>query len=463
MSSSADPNFDVPAVISPYEGKVLSVWDHITISAYWLATNFHWGALLVIMLPVEIERMSPDFRAETLGVLTGLSAIVALLAPLFVAALSDRCASRWGRRRPYMALGIAVNVVGLLLMAASLSFSSPVQRPADLWHAILGNSGLLLFFSAYLVVQLGNNITAAAYMGVIPDLVPEDQRGKASGYMALKSQLGTLLGAVGVGSLLDGAPEPVKYWAICAVLIVVGAVTLFGMKETPLPFTPPKVNWGAYLRSLWIDPKKYPDFAWVWITRALVMFGFYAIQPFLNYYLADVVGIPRGEVSKTVPYLIGVILLGSSLSGVAGGYLSDRVGRKRVVYVANFSIAVLVLAFILCHNITTALIVGTLFGLGYGAYISVDYALGTDVLPTRSNAAKEMAVWHVAMTLPQSIAAPAAGFLIACFGKTVIPPTEKGDEVWVHYPLIGYAAVFVLCSISFGLGAVLLKNVKGVK
>jgi MFS family permease len=462
MTSSADTNLDVPVVVSPYEGKTLTTSDQIAISAYWFATNFHWGALLTIMLPFEVERMSPVFRAESLGVLTGASAIMALVAPLIAGALSDRCASRWGRRRPYMALGIAINVIGLLLMAASLSVSKPVENPASLTAAIFGNPGLLLYFVSYLVVQLGNNVTSAAYMGVIPDLVPHEQRGKASGFMALKSQAGTLFGAVGVGLLLGDASEWVKYLTLCAVLVGVGAITLFGMKETPLPFKPKKLEWGPYFRSLWIDPKKYPDFAWVWITRALVMLGFYAVLPFINYYLVDVVGIPRAEVGKTAPMLLGVILIASSISGVLGGSISDKVGRKRVVYVSNMVIAIVTIAFIFCHNIVAALAVGTVFGLAYGAYISVDYALGTDVLPSRANAAKEMAVWHIAMTLPQSIAAPASGFLIAAFGKTIIPAT-KGVEASVQYPLAGYAAVFILCSVSFALGAVLLKNVKGVK
>ena len=355
MTSSADSNLDVPVVVSPYEGKTLTTWDHIALSAYWFATNFHWGALLTIMLPFEVEHMSPVYRAQTLGYLTGLSAIMAMVAPLIAGALSDRCASKWGRRRPYMAVGILINVFGLLLMAVSLSQSRVPTNPSSPWDAILGNPGLLIYFAAYLVVQLGNNVTASAYMGVIPDLVPSDHRGKASGYFALMSQLGTLFGAVGIGVLLGQAPEIVKYVALCAVLIGVGAITIFGMKETPLPYKPAKLQWGPYFKSLWIDPKKYPDFFWVWITRALVMLGFYAILPFLNYYLVDVVGIPKDQVSSTASMLIAAILVATCFSGVIGGSISDKIGRKKVVYVSNMTIAVVTLAFIFCHNIASAL------------------------------------------------------------------------------------------------------------
>jgi len=106
------------------------------------------------------------------------------------------------------------------------------------------------------------------------------------------------------------------------------------------------------------------------------------------------------------------------------------------------------------------MIAGAFFGLGFGAYTSVDWALGTDVLPSKRNAAKEMAVWHVAMTLPQAFAAPIASKLIESFGKNV--SVVKGETI-VHYTLSGYTAMFVMCSVCFGLGALLLRNVRGVK
>jgi len=364
-----------------------------------------------------------------------------------------------------MIAGVAINVIGLAMMAFAFLSAKPIlgqpnAEPglAETVGILLGNSSFLLFLVAYLVVQFGNNVTSAAYSGVIPDLIPEDQRGAASGYMALMSQLGTLFGAVGSGLLLGGQPEGVKYALVSVVLVIVAAVTIFGIRETPLPARPPRIEWGSYMKSLWIDPKKYPDFAWVWITRALVMLGFYAVLPFINYYLTDVIGIEKPE--QAAATLIGILLIASSISGVYGGHISDRLGRKRVVYIANVVIAVMALAFIFCRNLEQVLLAGILFGLGFGAYTSVDWALGTDVLPSKHNAAKEMAVWHIAMTLPQSISAPVAGILISSFGKT---STVVNGEPVVHYTIAGYSSVFILCAICFALGAYLLKNVRGVR
>jgi MFS family permease len=362
-----------------------------------------------------------------------------------------------------MAVGVGVNLIGLIMMCLAFVFSKPLPPSGS--HNYLGtiafflqNPTFLIYTFAYLIVNLGNNIASAAYSGVIPDLIEQEHRGLASGYMALMTQLGTLFGAVGCGLLLGKQPEAVKYAVVCGALLLVALITILGIKETPLAIRPPKIHWPRYVKSLWIDPKKYPDFAWVWITRALVMLGFYSVIPFINYYFVDVIGIekPDGPASE----LTGILLVAAAISAIYGGILSDRIGRKKVVYIANVTIAIISISFIFCRTIPQVLVAGVIFGLGFGAYTSVDWALGTDVLPSKKNAGKEMAVWHISMTLPQAIAAPFAGELISYFGKTVKPGPE-GDII--HYTIPGYSAVFILCALCFAMGAYLLKNVRSVR
>ena len=365
-------------------------------------------------------------------------AIVSLLVPLIAGAVSDRCMARWGRRRPFMAVGSLLSLVALLLMYFA------------------GQAMLLWWFmAAYCLMATGNNIATAAYSGVIPDLVPEDQRGIASGYMAMMSQVGTLVGAFAAGfmaaSNLLGA-----YLLIIACIALFTFLTLVGIKEHPLAVAPPPLRWSAYAKSLWIDPRKYPDFAWVWITRFLVMLGFYSVEPFIRYYLHDVIGIANPD--KTAAILLAVILVGATFSGMYGGIISERIGRKKVVYVSNVVIAAMCLLLILCRTLPQALIVGVLFGLGYGAYISVDWALGTDVLPTKRDSGKDMAVWHISMTLPQAITPLIAGyFLLGAFGSSTY---RSGGEMVRSYPHGGYALVFAMAALFFVLGAVFLRNVK---
>lgn len=425
---------------SPYAGTVLQVKDHLSISAFWFGSNFIWGSMLPIVLPKQVEQIVPEMKAQAIG-FVGIVALVALVVPLITGAFSDRCKHRWGRRRPYMLVGAAINIVGLALM---------------LWAAFSKN--LAFYLGAYCVMQFGNNVASGPYSGLIPDVVPEDQRGKASGYMGLMSQAGTLLGIL-VSMFLIGS-QPILLFAIMGLVLAGSIVVSFlGIKEGQLTHELPPFDWGTYLRSLWISPREYPDFAWVWLTRFLVMMGFYSIQPFALYYFNDVLRIERDKVELMGGIFFATVLLFASISGYFGGHLSDRIGRKKVVYVANGIIAAVAVGLIFARTLPEVYALGVVFGLGFGAYISVDWALGTDVLPSKTSAAKDMAVWHISMVLPQALTQPIAGFMLASFLLYVeeVPITH---EKIAHYTPTGYGILFGLAAVYFTLGAVLLRNVK---
>ncbi|MBI1756919.1 MAG: MFS transporter [Fimbriimonas ginsengisoli] len=427
-SEAANPSTENERRIRPVE--------HLLMSGYWFGSNFMWGALLPIVLPHEMEAMAHDRKAQMLGVLAAFGALPALLVPLIAGAMSDRCTSRFGRRRPFIFWGALVGCAGIVgLMLAGQAANLP------------------FYFAAYFVVQFGANTALAAYSGVIPDLVPHSQRGVASGYMALMSQLSTLLGALLMGRLIKNDPALV-YMIMLAVFAAFSLLTLWGVKESPLREEPPELDWIEYLKSLWISPKDYPDFAWVWITRFLMMMGFYSILFYLNYYLRDVVHVLNPNVQAG--QLIGLSLLAATISGYLGGAISDRIGRKPVVYASSFVIALVCLALVFCHSLNQALFAGVVFGLGYGAYISVDWALGTDTLPSKEHAGKDMGVWHVAMTLPQQMAPLFAGLILQQF----LVPGRQGAES--SYAWVGYALIFGFAALFFALGGYLLKNVRGV-
>ena len=440
------PRPDQGELASPYGKRHLTLWEHLVISGFWFATNFQWGAVLVILIPGDMRALAGDHLAQWMGAVIGIGALPALIVPLIAGPLSDRCTRKEGRRKPFIAVGALINMIGLAMMAFSA----------------MGLKSVVAYLCSYAIVQIGNNIASGAYMGVIPDVVPKTEHGKASGFMALMSQLGTLVGMIGVGLLIPSSAEYLRYGLIASMIGFFAFLSYRGIRETTLTHVEP-FHLKEYFASLWISPKQFPNFAWVWITRFLVMMGFYAILGYVNLYMVDVVNVSRDSVDGTVAKLFALILIVSSLTGYFGGTVSDKVGKKKVVYVANAIIAVITPFFIFCHDVPRVLVVAAIFGFGYGAYISVDYALGTDVLPHKEAAGKDMAVWHVAMTLPQSIAAPIAGVLLAAPGFERIPNPIAGKPEFIHYFNQGYASIFIACAICFALGAYLLRNVKGIQ
>jgi len=426
-----------------FPGGRMTKRNHLALSAYWLSTNLLWGAMLVILVPSQMKQLAPANPAEMVGLLLGVGAVPALVVPLLVGPLSDRCMSRWGRRRPYMVVGSAVNVAGLAL----------------LWYASL-RLNLWLYFAGYLVTNVGNNIATGSYSGMIPDIVPKDQRGEASGWMATMSQIGTILGVVSASRLMAAGHMTASYAVIAASMVLFLLVTVLGTKERPRREAPDPIDWAKFIKNLWIDPRKHPDFAWVWITRALVVMGMWTVQEYMQFYLTDVMKVAEADKEMVTGQVVLAMLVCATITGVLGGIISDRLGRRKiVVYVANTTIAAASVALLVSPSLTWVYVIGAVFGLGLGAYYSVDWAMGCDVLPNKDDAAKDMAVWHVAMVLPQSIALPLAGWLLGLFGKTM---THTPAGMITHYTHSGYTAIFCLAAFFLALGAVLLRNVRGV-
>jgi MFS family permease len=412
---------------------------HLWIALFWVPTNMLFGALLGPVLSAQVERLVPNASSEALGVLYFFAAVPALVVPLIVGPISDRCRSKRGRRTPFILGGSAVAALGLAAMSGAAQGKS---FPA--------------YLAAYIVVQLGVNAVIAANTALLPDLVPSEERGRASAYMAVFSNLGTFAG-LALGALTQSA------WfteLLLATIVVAFAFVLpDGIKETPLEEDLGSVDWRRWLRSLWIDPKTHPDFAWVWLTRAAMMLGFYMIQPFLRFYLRDLVRVDNPE-AKLVP-LLALILLAATVSAFLSGKASDRFGRKRLVRASALAVAAAALLFPWLQDLNAVLVVGILFGAAYGAYISVDWALGTEVLPSQNDAAKDMGIWHVAMILPQQLgAALGGGFILAAFHG---PSRIINGQTTATYSAGGYVVLFSIAAFAMALSGLLIMRVKRVR
>ncbi|MHB8635978.1 MAG: MFS transporter [Fimbriimonadaceae bacterium] len=419
--------------------RPFSRWDHIRVSAYWYGVNFIWGAFLGPLLASQMTILAPRHSAGMLGRIYMFAAIPALIVPLVVGPFSDRCRARIGRRTPYILAGSGIAVVGLVLMGVAFTARS-----------------LVAYVGCYFLIQVGANTAMGAYSGVIPDLVPREHLGRASGLMAVMSQLGTLSGAVVTGKLLGADVRSLYVMAI--VLAVFAAFTAATLGEGRHVGPAADHDWGAYIKSLWIDPRQYPDFAWVWLTRALMMVGFYMISPYILFYLRDMVHVAHP--ASTATLVFAVILLAATLSGYYGGRLSDFFGRKRIVTVSTMIISVMAVVFIFLQNLNQALVAGLVFGIGYGAYLSVDWALGTEVLPNKEEAATDMAVWHISMTLPQVVGPALAGSFILDHMISGYAVSKAGKHV-ATYSHLGYGIVFGIAATLFFLSGMLIRKVKG--
>jgi MFS family permease len=409
------------------QGRPLGPGQQFFLSFYWLSLNFHWGALLTVVISMQVLWLVGDAeKARVLGLLSAAGAFVAMITQPVVGALSDRARFKLGRRRPFVIFGTILNCLGLAAMAYA-----PAIAP---------------LVAAFLLVQLTNNISGGAYQGLIPDLVPENQRGSASGWMGLMSMLGSIGGILVAGVFMDRHLVAQFYALTGGILILGAALTVWRVREQPLTDVPP-FNWREYLSQFWVSPRKHPDFAWVFVARALVMLGFYTMVSFINYYLKDVLRIEH--FAAVTSYVSGVVMIGAVFSTFLGGWLSDRVGRRGLVCVGSLLMGITCLAFLATRSLAVVYAFAVVFGIGYGVFISVDWALAIDVLPSLRTAGKDLGIWGIACTLPQVIGPLVGGQVIYAF---------QGISL-----VAGYQAVYLLGFVYLLLGSVFVWRIRGTR
>jgi MFS family permease len=244
------------------------------------------------------------------------------------------------------------------------------------------------------------------------------QRGAVSGWIGLPQSVGVLLAVVLVTDVVSGNTG-YALLAACAVACVLPFA--LGTPDPPPPGDLPPWQWRAFARSFWLSPRRYPDFAWAWLTRFAVNLGNSMTLLYLLYFLRDRLHysrlFPGHKASDGLVILILAYLAGVVLTAVAGGVISDRTGRRKVlVMVSGLVMAVAAVLLALWPSWPVAIASAAIMGLGFGVYLSVDQALVTQVLPSAAARAKDLGIINIANSGPQVLAPAIAAPLVSQFG-----------------------------------------------
>jgi MFS family permease len=346
-----------------------------------------------VLLPDQVQEIAGSApKVAVLGLVTGLGAAVAMIANPVAGALSDRTASRFGRRRPWLVGG-----------------------------ALAGGAALAGVIAGWCLAQAGLNALQASLSAAVPDHVPVAQRGVVSGWIGLPQSVGVLLAVVLVTKVVTGNAG----YALLAACVVACALPFaLGTPDPPLDrASRPRWSWRDFARSFWLSPRRYPDFGWAWLTRFAVNLGNGMTLLYLLYFLRDRLHysrlFPGHKAADGLVILILVYLAGVALTAVAGGVISDRTGRRKLpVTVAGLVMAAGAVLLALSPTWPATIAAAGLAGLGFGVYLSVDAALVTQVLPSAAGRAKDLGLINIANSGPQVLAPAIAAPLVSLGGYT---------------------------------------------
>lgn len=374
------------------------------------------------------------------GVISAIAGFCALIAYPLTGALSDRTTSKYGRRRPWILAGTAIFAASLILLGLQSSLV-----------------GVGIFWSTTLI---GFCVLTAAITATISDQVPVNQRGFVSGWVSAPQAVGTILGLVLVSAL--ALSTLVGYLFVAIALVVLVIPFLLFLKDAPLnadqrqPF-----SLQILLAGFWVNPRTHPDFGWTLLGRILVNLGNALGTTQLLYFLAF--GLGSTDVVGDLLILTAVYMVFFIAAALIVGKLSDRIGQRKIfVYIAAYlqAIAALVLAFV--PQFGVAIVAAGILGLGYGAFMAVDQALATQVLPDSHSRGKDLGIMNIATAVPQAVAPLLGAILVVSFAGIA---ANSGAETTGGFAgaSVGFGALFVASAIFAVLGGLAIMPIKSVK
>lgn len=361
------------------------------------------GILIAFYTPIQnlLPRMSADIAGDdgkevALGIVLGIGVIGSVIGNPLAGALSDRTTSRWGRRRPWLLGGSFLGMLSVALLT---------QQTTIL--------GLTL---VWLLAQFTVNSSYAALTACIPDQVPVEQRGVASGLVGLAQTVGIVLGVALVSFVVLDLVGGTYLIAVLFFLLVLPLV--FVLKDHPVTKAElPPFSFIGFVKGFWISPRRFPDFGWAWLARFLVTLGTSIATLYLLFFLQDRLGFSEDQAAQRQTILIALYAFGTILTAVVGGWISDRSGKRRKFVVAATMViasAAVLLAF--TTTFPLAMVAALILGLGYGWYLGVDQALITQVLPTAEDRGRALGVINIANSLPQVLAPVIAAPIVTTLG-----------------------------------------------
>ncbi len=473
-------------------------FDYITFNIYFFGLTT-LSQTMGLITPLLVQQFVGETQQGTYyGTFRLYTLMVALLAQSVMGMFSDRSTLRWGRRRPFIFVGALVTAALTIL----IGFTARMQGMLGFW----------VLFAIGLVQPVSTNASQAAEQGIIPDMVPEEKRGRFSGVKALfEIPLPLILVAFTVAKLVSQGYLWAGLLVAVVVLIMVMLLTML-VPEKPLEETAPPMDWGALIRlvgmtvvftfiilgsryvvnfvsnrmsnvssttalfiimgliglaamlvavgmGVWISvrisigdkAKQNPSFTWWVISRLAFLVGAVNLSTFAIYFLQARLGYVKEAAASPASKLILIVGLMILLSTLPAGWLTDRFGEKRMVAIAGLTALVGTIIALSFPSLPAIYIGGCIIGIGTGLFYTANWALGTLLVP------KEEAGRYLGIS---NLAGAGAGAVGAYIGGPI------ADFVTGQVPQIpgfGYVLIFSIYGMLFLFSVLAVRRVKTVR
>ena len=443
----------VAAVAAPPQRR-LSELNFIVLSLYWVAIGYLWNSLTALILPdMIIQFVGRANEGTASSLLKSIGTLVAIVWQPIVGGISDRSVTPWGRRRPFIAAGTA----GDLLFLTGI--------------ALAGNYWWVVVF--YFMLQFASNTAQAPYQGLLPDVVPERQRGHASGYYGVANLVGIASGTVGAGLLLAHYGRSAAILSIALVLVTTMLATVLFVPDRAAPVERQFQSLRELLGKTFGVPMRNSPFVWLMVSRLLIFMGFGGLQNYAFFYFDNVFfHHDRKATTLAATTLLGIAIGVAALVSWPASRVSDRTGRRPLIFIAGLAGAAGSLVLVFSHYewlpggivaplaaalkvpdlAAQATLTGIVIGLGLGVFFSVDWAFIQDIIPPHEGGL------YMGFS---NIATAGAGIAAVAVGGPLLDLFNRGPQI-LGLPG-GFPVVFGLFVVWFVIGSLSILKVPEAK
>ena len=424
----------------------LKTVDFVVLSLYWVAIGYLWNSLTALILPdLILQIVGRAHEGIASSALKSIGTAMAIVWQPVIGAVSDRTITPWGRRHPFIVAGTAGDVLFLIGIA------------------LAGNYWLLV--ACYFFLQFASNTAQAPYQGLLPDVVPDEQRGDASGFYGVANLVGIASGTIGAGLLLAHFGRGAAIASIIVVLVTTMLITVFKVPDRAAPIESQFRSVREALTKTFGVPFRNRDFMWLMISRLLIFMGFGGLQNFAFFYFDNVFfQHDRKATAIAASTLLGIAITVAALVTWPSSRLSDRTGRRPIIFVAGLLGAAGSLVLVFSHyqwvpgavltpmaNVlkvpelaAQATLVGLVMGVGLGSFFSVDWAFIQDIIPAHQGGL------YMGFS---NIATAGAGIIAVFAGGLLLDPFNAGPPILGlpgGFPVVFgvFCAWFVIGSLS---------------
>ena len=400
--------------------------DYFRITVFGFAISALWSVLHTIVLQVRLLDLVDGAQKNTyLGLLTFAGLLVAMAVQPVIGAVSDRSGYRWGRRRPYILWGTLLSLLFLPGMGLA--------------------TGYLVLFIVYILLQMSTNIAQGPFQALIPDLVPREKRGRASGVKSFLEAAGGILILYPAGRFLNRyTVEGGDSWLwltlglLALIILVIMLYTISSVRERPgvpdLPFEFKSV----ILRSFKIDTHAESGFIFFLASRFLILVAFIIVQRYALFFLMDFIKVENAvAVNSWLLIVIGLCML---VTAYPAGQLADRIGRRPVVVASGLMGAVGITALFFAGSMLSLMVAGGILGVAFGGFMSANWALATELV-TKSQEARYLGLVNLATA--------GGGAVVGLTGLVI-------DLLNADIPGLGYRIMLLFCLGCFLVGSALV-------